>query len=189
MRLAPRPTGMRALARGTAVLVLAAVPVLTLPSAAQALSCVGPEQVMADSENVFVGRVSDARDDALELTVTEVWKGADLAPRLWLERAPDMDMWMPFAEDGEIEDGYSSPELYLVAFDADRVVGPCSMWPHDDLDEFDVAAPADTRPPVAGGLAGEEPPEGLSLAPVAAGSAGVLGLGAVAAVLWRRRRS
>lgn len=189
MRLAPRPTGMRALLRGTAVLVLAAVPTLALPPTAQALSCVGPEQVMTDSENVFVGRVSDARDDALELTVTEVWKGADLAPRLWLERAPDMDVWMPFAEDGEIEDGYSSPELYLVAFDADLVVGPCSLWPQEDLDEFGVVAPAETRPPVGSGLAGDAPPEGPSLAPVVAGSAGVLGIGAVAAVLWRRRRS
>ena len=197
---------MKTVSRTAAALALA-VPALVLQApAASALSCVDPSDWYPDAEHVFVGRISDVAGDRIQVEVREVWQGPDLAERVWLRRNTDMDMWFPFSNRaGEVEDGYSSPDEYVIATQADLVLGPCSLA-SVDRSQYGVAGADSPRPPVAAGEAGVEPGVGTgvaeaaatgieppleesSVAPLAAGGAGVVGAGALAALLWCRRRT
>jgi len=193
---------MKTLSRAVAALVVASTALVLQAQSASALSCADPSDWYPDAEHVFVGRVSDTRGDRIELAVREVWQGPDLAERIWMSRHTGMDMWFPFSRDGEVPDGYSSPEEYVVAADRDLVLGPCALAPVDGSG-YGVAGADSPRDPVAAGEAGEageaaedlialdsggdSPEEGSAAAPLAAGG-GVVGLGALAALLWRRRR-
>jgi hypothetical protein len=190
---------MKTLSRAVAALSVAVTALVLQPASASALSCVHPSEWYPEAKHVFVGRVSDVRGDGIALQVREVWQGPDLAERVWLERDTGMDMWFPFSVDGRIPDGYSSPKEYVVATQEDLVLRPCSLAEAGE-DTYGVDGADTPRPPVAAEeLAGtpEEvttaPPvtsdEGGSAAPLAAGGVGVVGLGALAAILWRRRRS
>ncbi|HEX6246873.1 MAG TPA: hypothetical protein VFZ64_03290, partial [Nocardioidaceae bacterium] len=89
----------------------------------------------------------------------------------------------PFAVDGRLPDGYSSPEQHVVAVGRDLRVNPCQLVPVVDPAEYDL----DARPPVSGPDAGVEP-ESSSVVPLAAGGAGVVAAGAAVGLMWRRRR-
>jgi hypothetical protein len=191
---------MNTVTRAVAALSLAATALVLRPAPASALSCADPSMWYPDAKHVFVGRVTDVRGQGVELEVSEVWQGPDLAEHVWMERNAGMDMWFPFSRDGKVPDGYSSPTEYVVAAQADLVLGPCSLAPVGE-GTYGVEGADAPRPPVAlEQLAGtpEEattapPPaasdEDGSAVPVAAGGAGVVGLGALAALLLRRRRS
>jgi hypothetical protein len=179
---------MKTLSRAVAALVASSALVLQAQTAS-ALSCVDPSDWYPDAEHVFVGRIADVRGESIELAVREVWQGPDLAERVWMERHTGTDMWFPFSRDGEVPEGYSSPEEYVVAADRDLVLGPCSLAPVGE-ETYGVAGADSPRDPVADGETLADPPEeGASTAPLAAGGAGVVGLGALAALLWRRRRT
>ena len=188
---------MKTLSRAAAALALAAPALVLQASGAAALSCVHPSEWYPEAEHVFVASIADVAGDKVQVDVREVWQGADLAERVWLERETSMDMWFPFSDDGEVPDGYSSPEEYVIAAQADLVVGPCSLAPVDE-GGYGVKGADSPRPPVTSGESDVEPAvemgvappqERSSAAPLAAGGAGVVGVGALAALLWRRRRS
>jgi len=188
---------MKTLSRAAAAVALAASALVLQAPSASALSCVAPSDWYPRAEHVFVASIADVVGEGVEFAIREVWQGPDLAERVWLRRNTDMDMWFPFSRDGEVPDGYSSPDEYVVAAQADLVVGPCSLAPLDG-GGYGVAGADSPRPPVAAGegdfAMGVEtgvapPPEESSAAPLAAGGAGVVGAGALAALLWRRRRS
>jgi hypothetical protein len=195
---------MKTVSRVSAALFVASSALVLQAQSASALSCVDPSEWYPEAEHVFVGRISDTKGDRIELEVREVWLGPDLAERIWMERHTGMDMWFPFSRDGEVPEGYSSPQEYVVAADRDLVLGPCSLAPVGE-GTYGVAGADSPRDPVAAGEAGESgedaegrivvdpgggsPEEGSAAAPLAAGGAGVVGLGSLAAVLWRRRRT
>jgi hypothetical protein len=198
---------MKTVTRAVAALSVASTALVLQAQSASALSCADPSDWYAEAEHVFVGRISDTKGDRIELAVREVWLGPDLAERIWMERHTGMDMWFPFSRDGEVPEGYSSPEEYVVAADRDLVLGPCSLAPVGE-GTYGVAGADSPRDPVAAGEAGEagetgedavdhialdpgggSPEEASAAAPLAAGGAGVVGLGALAALLWRRRRT
>jgi hypothetical protein len=171
--------------RVAATLALAGSALVVPAPGASALSCVDPTEWYPDAEHVFVARIADVDRSRIAFEVREVWKGEDLPARLWLRRARGMDMWYPFSSRGEVEQGYSSPTEYVVAVQDDLVVGPCGLAPVDGSG-YGVDGADSPRPPVGTGEDSVEPAP--SLAPLAAGGAGVVGAGAVAALWWRRRR-
>jgi len=188
---------MKALSRVAAVLALAAPALVLQSTGASALSCVHPSEWYPQAEHVFVGRVADVAADKIRIDVREVWLGPDLAEQIWMERETSMDLWFPFSRDGEVPEGYSSPDEYVIAAQEDLVLGPCSLAPLDG-GGYGVAGADSPRPPVETGepdvATGVEtglapPPERSSAVPLAAGGVGVVGVGALAAVLWRRRRA
>jgi hypothetical protein len=191
---------MKTLSRAVAALSVALTALVIQTTPASALSCVHPSEWYPEAKHVFVGRISDVRGDGIELEVREVWQGPDLADRVWLQRSTGMDMWFPFSRDGRVPDGYSSPKEYVVATQGDLVLGPCSLAEVGG-DTYGVKGADTPRPPVVSEeLAGtpEEataaPPPGASegdgsAAPLAAGGVGAVGLGALSALVWRRRRS
>ena len=186
-----RPTYMTATARAAAVLGLAAASLALQVPGAAALSCVDPHEWYPTAEHVFVGQVSDVDGERIQFAVREVWQGEDLAGHVWLRRNTDMDMWFPFGRDGEIEDDYSSPTEYVVAVQDDLVLSPCGLAP-DDGTGYGVPGAESPRPPAdpaEAAMEGIEPPPERSVAPLVAGGAGVVGAGAVALVLWHRRRT
>ena len=192
-----RHTCMKTLSRAGAALTLAAAALVLQAPGASALSCVHPSDWYPEAEHVFVGRVSDVAGDKIQVDVSEVWQGPDLADRIWMERDTSMDMWFPFSRDGEVPEGYSSPEEYVIAAQEDLVLGACSLAPLDG-GGYGVPGADSPRPPAAAGESDDAtvvetgvapPPERSSAAPLAAGGAGVVGAGALAALLWRRRRS
>jgi hypothetical protein len=175
---------MHTLLRAAAGLGLAAALLVQAPSAS-ALSCVDPAEWYPDAEHVFVARIADVDGSRIAFEVREVWQGEDLAELVWLQRARGLDMWYPFSDQGEVVAGYSSPAEYVVAVEGDQVVSPCGLAPADGRG-YDVPGAEDPRPPVADGDEGVDPEP--SMAPLVAGGAGVLGLGALAGYLgWRRR--
>jgi hypothetical protein len=189
---------MGTLLRAAAALVLVGTaPVVNAP-AASALSCVDPAEWYPDAAHVFVAHVADVDGSRIAFDVREVWQGEDLAERVWLRRAQGMDMWYPFSSQGEVEDGYSSPVEYVVAVQDDLVVGPCGLAPLDDSG-YGVPGAEAPRAPVSGGADGQAPvagtgeegvePESSMAPPLAAGGAGVVGAGVLAALWWRRRRA
>ena len=179
--------------RTTALAASAAVALLPLAAApAHALSCVGPDDVIAEADQVFTGRIVDAADGRLLLAVEEVWKGAPVEERVWMD--VDLPGWSEWAgPGGEVPDGYRSPDQWVFA-PYDASVGPCTAW---RADPGLVRAHAPDRPeaPVPDGtLAGSgERPAPRQDAPLLAVAAGVgLGGGAAAAglaLLALRRRS
>jgi hypothetical protein len=182
---------MTALARAAAVLGLAAATLALQVPGAAARSCVDPREWYPKADHVFVGQVSDVDGERIQFEVREVWQGEDLAGHVWLRRNDGMDMWFPFSRDGEVEDGYSSTTTYVVAVQDDLVLSPCALAP-DDGSGYGVAGAETPRPPAdpaTAALEGVEPPPERSVAPLAAGGIGVVGTGAVALVLWRRRRT
>lgn len=113
-----------------ALVASVAVPV-TVAAPAAALSCVEVSEVLADADQVYAGRIIDARDSRILVDVTEVWKGGPVEEEVWLE--VEVESWTSWAgKGGEIADGYASPEMWVFApFDA-GAVGPCSAWSLDD---------------------------------------------------------
>lgn len=189
----------RAVAALPVAVAVAATAIVALPVPASALSCVQPSDWYPEAKHVFVGRIADVRGDGIQLAVREVWQGPDLAERVWLERDPAIDMWFPFSVDGRIPDGYSSPQEYVVAAQADLVLGPCSLAEVGE-DTYGVDGASSPRPPVAPAELEGTPEEtstappgaaetSQEVAPLAAGGVGVVGLGALGALWWRRRHS
>ena len=181
-----RHIGMKSVIRAAATLTLGIASLLLQAPSASALSCVAPKDWFPKASHVFVGRVSDVRGDTMQLEVGEVWQGEDLARHVWLRRAEDMDTWYPFSADGGVPDGYSSPKQYVVATQGFEV-SPCGMWGVDEPMEYGVAGQRSPRPPVASGATGVEPGERSSVPMAAAAGAGVIGLGTLMGLLWRRR--
>lgn len=176
---------MSLLLRLVAVLALTVFTFALPASSASALSCADPSGWMPDADHVFTGRVAEVRGNTMQVEVSEVWQGDDLSEHVWLEFQKGMEMWFPFSSNGAVPDGYSSPTEYVIATQDDFVVSPCGMWARSEPMEYGVAGERSPRPPVAPGATGVEP-AGTSLAPAAMGGAGVLGVGALALVLWRR---
>jgi hypothetical protein len=176
---------MNRLLRAAATLVLAGTGLVLHAPGAFALSCVDPSEWYPDAEHVFVARIADVDGSRVAFEVLEVWEGEDLAERVWLRRARGMDMWYPFSSGGEVEDGYSSPAEYVVAVQGDLVVSPCGLAPADGSG-YGVGGADSPRPPVTGEEGVEPQP---SMAPLAAGGAGAVGVGALATLWWRRRRT
>lgn len=177
---------MRTPLRLVALLVVTCSSLALQAGSASALSCVAPEDWYPKAAHVFVGRITDVRGDTMQVEVSEVWQGEDLAPEVWLERETDMDMWFPFSSGGEVPQGYSSPEEYVFGTQDDFVVSPCGMWSRSEPMEYGVAGERSPRPPLASGNPGGEPDE-RSLVPVAAGGVGAVGVAGLVALLWRRR--
>jgi hypothetical protein len=169
--------------RVASALVLTGTGLVLGAPGASALSCVDPTQWFPSAEHVFVGRVVDVDGSRIAFEVREVWLGDDLAERVWLRRAQGMDVWYEFSVEGEVE-GYSSPRQYVVAVQEDLVVSPCGLAPVDD-NGYGVPGADSPRPPVVGGEDGVEGEQ--SMAPLAAGGAGVIGAASLAALWWRRR--
>lgn len=175
--------------RPLAVLAVVAAPAW-VASPAAALSCVGPSEWMPAADHVFVGRVADVRGETVRFAVTEVWQGTDLAPHVWLRRNTEMDMWYPFAVDGDVPDGLSSAAEYVVGVDDDLYLDVCDAWARDSGMDHGVRGERSPRAPVPGTEAGVEPDDpAVPVAAGAAGAVGALGLATVAGLLWRRRRS
>lgn len=173
------------LLRLVAVLALTGCTFVLPASSASALSCVAPAEWYPKAAHVFVGRIVDVRGNTMQVEVSEVWQGDDLAEHVWLEFQKGMEMWFPFSSNGAVPDANSSPTEYVIATQDDFVVSPCGMWARSEPLEYGVAGERSPRPPVASGATGVEP-AGTSLAPAAMGGAGVLGVGALALFLWRR---
>jgi hypothetical protein len=176
---------MRSLLRLVALLVLTGSSLALPASTASALSCAAPADWMPGAAHVFVGRIADVRGDTIQVEVSEVWQGEDLAPQVWLRQQEGLDDWYPFSSDGKAPQGDSSPE-YVIATERDFVVSPCGMWARGEPIGYGVAGERSPRPPVASGNPGAEPEE-RSLVPVAAGGVGVVGVAGLVALLWRRR--
>lgn len=181
-----RRSDMRALLRLVALLVLTGSSLALQTGSASALSCVAPAEWYPKAAHVFVGRIVDVRGNTVQVEVSEVWQGDDLSEHVWLEFQKGMEMWFPFSSNGAVPDGYSSPTEYVIATEDDFVVSPCGMWARSEPLEYGVPGERSPRPPVAPGATGVEP-AGTSLAPAAMGGAGVIGVGALALFMWRRR--
>jgi len=177
---------MSRLLRLVAVLALTGVTFALPASSASALSCAEPSGWMPDAAHVFVGQVADVRGDAIQVEVSEVWQGEDLAREVWLRRRTDMDVWFPFSSDGKVPQGYSSPVEYVFATGDDLVVDPCGISALGDGLEYGVAGERSPRPPVASGATGVEP-DVRSLVPAAAGGVGAVGVAGLVGLLWWRR--
>jgi hypothetical protein len=183
--------GAAALAAVTSFLLL---PVLGAPSA-QALSCVGPDEVLADAEQVFTGRIMDASEGRLLIAVEEVWKGAPVEGYVWM--GVDQPSWSEWADSsGEVPDGYRSPDRWVFA-PSEAEVGPCTAWQVTPSFLADHA-PVDPQLPVEDGAlghAGESRPgsrEGATpgeLATYAAVGLGAGVLATLATLVALRRRS
>lgn len=160
--------------------------VLLVPSPAAALSCAGPGEWLPSADHVFVGRVSDVRGEDVQFSVTEVWAGPDLAPQVWFPRDTELEMWFPFSgPDGEVPDGWSGRQEYVVGIRDGRPFNPCNLFERGQHD-FAVAEPDAPWQPVAGGDAGVEPsPEPRSAAML--GGALLAALGGGLAWWWRSR--
>lgn len=180
--------------RRTCVLAVATaatlLPVLTSGSA-QALSCVGPDLVIAEADQVFTGRIVDAADGRLLLEVEEVWKGGPVEEKVWMD--VDLPGWSEWADgDGEVPDGYSSPDRWVFA-PYEASVGPCTAWRSNRELVRDHAPDRADAPVPDGTLAGRgERPAPDDDVPVLAATGVGLGGGAVlaaAALLLLRRRS
>ncbi|HXH78611.1 hypothetical protein [Nocardioides sp.] len=112
----------------TAVLAVSAiVPVMAAPPAA-AFSCAEATKVVARAERVYAGRIIDARDGRILVSVTEVWKGGPVEDEVWL-RADVVEgtSWAGSVSGSEIPDGYSSRGTWVFA-PFWGAVGPCSAW-------------------------------------------------------------
>jgi hypothetical protein len=179
---------MNVIRRTCAVLGLGAAFLVIQAPGASALSCVDPAEWYPDAEHVFVARIADVDGPRIAFEVREVWQGEDLAEHVWLRRAEGMDLWYPFSSGGEIEDGYSSQDEYVVAVQEDLVVGPCGLAPAHGSG-YGVDGADSPRLPVSAGEEGVEPDGAASTAPLAAGGAGVVGAGALALLWWRRHRA
>lgn len=159
---------------------------------AQALSCVGPDDAIEKAEQVFTGRIVDASDGRLLLAVEEVWKGAPVEARVWMD--VDLPGWSEWAGPaGEVPDGYSSPHRWVFA-PYEASVGPCTAWRANHALVRDHA-PDRPKTPVADGTlsgAGEQPAPREDAPPLAVAAGVGLGGGAAAAglvLLLLRRRS
>lgn len=183
---------MNIVLRTCTVLGLGAASLALTAPGASALSCVDPSEWYPDAEHVFVGNISDVDGARIEFEVREVWEGDDLAESVWLRRQKGLEMWFEFSEGGEVPDGYSSPTRYVVAVQDDLVVSPCGLSPVGS--DYGVPGAAAPRPPLSGGEQGAvgvapEPEPEASMAPLAAAGAGVVGAGALVALLMPRRRT
>ncbi len=184
-----RPTCMRTTLAVT--MVLAALVPVAGAAPAHALSCVGPDDAIADADQVFAGRIADAAQGTVLIEVDEIWKGGPVERRVWLR--VDLPEWSAWAgPDGGVPDGYSSPEQWAFA-PSNRSVNPCSSWRVSDVREH---APDRPLPPVADGTLDHEreapAPKEQNDGRLVAAAAGGLGGGGVAAavvLLLLRRRS
>ena len=177
---------MKTVIRASVAVGVGAGSLLFQAPSASALSCVAPEDWYPKAAHVFVGRITDVRGDTMQVEVSEIWQGEDLARHVWLRRAEGMDAWYPFSSDRGVPGGYSSPKEYVVATQGFEV-NPCGMWDVDEPVEYGVAGQRSPRPPVASGATGVEPDERPSAPMAAAAGAAVVGLGALTGLLWRRR--
>ena len=181
---------MRRTATLAATSVVALLPTLAAP--AQALSCVGPDDVIAEAEQVFTGRIVDASGGRLLIAVDEVWRGAPVEERVWMD--VDLPGWSEWTEgDDQVADGYSSPDRWAFAPYA-ASVGPCTAW-RLDREIVRRMAPDRAATPVPddslGNAAEAEPPITDEVGLLTAAGVGVGGGAAAAtlALLLLRRRS
>lgn len=182
---------MRAHRAALAGLLLSPLLTVLLPVApATALSCVGPERVLADATEVFAGRIVDAADGSVLIAVDEVWLGGSVEQLVWFP--VDLEERTAWAgADGTVPDGYASPERWVFA-PLGGSVGPCTAWP---AEQVAAARPATVASPVAGTDQSDEdaPARREAAAPevpgtVLAAAGGFAAVAAAAVLLLRRRR-
>ena len=136
-----------------ALLLCLPATVLTLPALtatpASALSCVGPERLLPDSEHVFTGQVVAADDDQVQVAVREVWAGGPVVERVWLPVDEELAEWMPWTvADGTVDDR-SARRTWLFLTAADFEINACRVY--DLADDYASALrPEDPSPPVHG---------------------------------------
>ncbi|WP_182524412.1 hypothetical protein [Nocardioides dongkuii] len=180
----------------TAALTAAVAAPVALAPPASALSCVDVSAVVADSKQVYAGRIIDARDSHVLVEVDEIWKGGPVEEQVWLE--VHAEEWTSWAEDGDaIADGYSSPETWVFASDGNGVTGACSAWPLGQSQGRRTDArphrPDHPRAPVAEDALQDQgeatPPAEASVLPRVGGGVGAAGVLLAAALVVRRRRS
>ncbi len=175
--------------RSTATLIAVAVLVLTtwaLPSSLASCAPFSTAEAVARAEVLLVGVATANREQGAytKFNVEEVWKGPDLAPKVWVQGGQDQPPW-PFnhfigvnsSNDVRFEVG----ERYLIAASAETFkTEACTATRTFDprLREY---APSSIRGPNQQGLAGANAPPSILLLDVATMVA-LLGL-ALAAVL------
>jgi hypothetical protein len=155
--------------------------VLGAPVAAQA-SC-AEDSGPAGSPVVFVGTVEAERAGYTRLAVEEVRRGPDLAPEVWVRTGQEQPPWplslvsaVGSSVDAELEPG----TRWVVGASRGFDTSACSVA------EARGTAEDGARGPVADGLEGADPP--LPVWVPTAGAAGVVVVGVVGLVTWRRRR-
>lgn len=183
----------------TAALAASAVVPMMVAAPASALSCVEVSKVIADAQQVYAGRIIDARDGHVLVDVKEVWKGGPVEEEIWL--GVEGAYWTPWTRDGhEAPDGYSSPRTWVFAPLHPSVVGPCEAWsldrgmrkhllPHRP-EQPQVPVATDAPPQEASEAAPAPKPTESSVWPlVGGGISGAVVVMTVVALVLRRRRS
>jgi hypothetical protein len=179
---------MGRLSRGAAGIALAMTAVGVPPAYASCAQDSGP----AGSSVIFVGSVEQQRRGFTLFSVSQVWAGPDLAPKVWIQTGQEQPPWpvsivqvVGSSGDAELLSGHR----YVVGASRGYRTGACSV------SEFTSATgPTRTengsmavRDPVPDGAQGADPP----LGPIGQGlwTAGFLAALGGAAVLIRRHRA
>lgn len=166
--------------------------IMAVPSPARAASCAEPsaasllESAEERGQSVFVGSVIEGGNQhRSRMAVDQVWSGPDLAPVVLVRTGPEQLPW-PLSKvlvsstsaDADLVLG----EQYLVATHGDFATSICSSMVADA--DVLAQAPDDARPPTDGGSTGHQ----LGLFDTALGATLVLGLIALAVMVWMARR-
>jgi hypothetical protein len=111
---------------------------------------VGPDVVAADAEHLFTGKVIDSADGRVLMDVREVWSGGAVLVRVWLPIDDELRMWFPWADhNGDVPDGFSSEQTWVIATGDDFTVGPCSLWPMSQVRDLRPQHPTAPVQPTA----------------------------------------
>lgn len=110
----------------------AALGVVVVAAPANALSCKEPEAVAEQAPAIVTGRILDAEDHRILVSIRERWKGdLDVSP-IWFELDPTLDGWWDPIPGGSFPDRYTSKGIWLFMPTAELgklQVSPCSAWP------------------------------------------------------------
>jgi HAMP domain-containing protein len=179
-------TRTRALLMAPLALLMVAVPLTARadcpePSAASLLAF-GEER----GQSAFIGSVIEGGNQhRARMVVEEVWSGPDLAPVVLVRTGPEQLPWplsTMLVRNSSVDADLGLGEQYLVATHGDFATDFCSSMVAD----ADVLAqvPDDARPPTDGASAGHQ----LGLFDTALGATLLLGLIALAVMVWMARR-
>ncbi len=169
--------------------VCLSIGVAIVPSGQAVASCAGEfTDVAADADSLFIGTVLETRDGFARFQVDEVWRGPDLASKLWVQTGQKQPPW-PISL---FEGGASSTDAdlavgrrYVVGTYGDFVTNSCLVAEMGNAADFGDLKPATVREPVATAPQGADPPVDGRL--LMGGALAVL-VGGVAWLVWFRKQ-
>jgi hypothetical protein len=143
--------------------VLGLLALLAASAGPAAASCAAPvADVLADQPRVLLGRVVAERPGFAQLDVEEVWRGPATGPLVWLQTGTDPPGWPASLLDqgagSSVDADLTTGRRYVVGLFEDFRTNSCLVAGADVPATVDRLRPSATRPPVAGGTDGADPP-------------------------------